>query len=270
MDKDLGKESLLSYDRVENWFKQYVRRFDSEDPAVQENIDLKAEHTRKVCEAIRDIGKSLDLCEEDLCLAEICALLHDIGRFEQYSRYKTFADSRSENHALLGVRIIQDSGILDVLDVSAAGLIVRAVECHNRARLPEEEPERTLFFIKLLRDADKVDIWRVVTEYYRSSGNNRNRTIELDLPDDDFVSDPVYESLMNGQIVQMTDIRTLQDFKLLQIGWIYDLNFQRTFQIVRERKYIEAIRDALPRNSCRIKESYERARAHLERNCSIC
>jgi hypothetical protein len=96
------------------------------------------------------------------------------------------------------------------------------VRYHNRASLPVGEEERCLFFLKMLRDADKIDIWRVVTDYYQNAGNKRNRTIELGLPDVDGVSGPVYESLMNGKIAQMADLKTLNDFKLLQIGWVYD------------------------------------------------
>jgi len=229
-------------------------------------MDLKAEHTRRVCEAIVNIGASLDLSREDLCIAEVCALLHDIGRFEQYKRYRTFSDYKSEDHAALGAKIIRANRAMQHLEPAVADIVVRVVRYHNRAALPVGEEKRCLFFLKMLRDADKIDIWRVVTEYYQNAGNNRNRTIELGLPDIDRVSDPVYESLMSGKIVQMADLKTFNDFKLLQIGWVYDINFPRTFQIVREKGYLEIIRDALPRNSARAAEIYERARAHLEGN----
>jgi len=251
--------------RLSSWFEEYTRRFHSHDPAVQESMDLKTEHTRRVCEAARDIGRSLDLSEEDLALAEACALLHDIGRFEQYRRYRTFADHRSEDHADLGVRVIRETQVLKDMDPVAADMILRAVQYHNRASLPEGEPDRFLLFLKLLRDADKVDIWRVVTDYYRHAEEHPSRTIELDLPDTDRVSDAVYEALMNGRLVRMADLETLNDFKLLQIGWVYDLNFHRAFQIVREKKYLEAIRAALPQGSPRVTEIYERARAYLEK-----
>ena len=262
----MSPKSLLP--GLKAWFAEYLHRFDSDDPTVQENMDLKAEHTRKVCEAIRKIGQSLDLSEEDLCLAEASGLLHDIGRFEQYRRYRTFVDHRSENHALLGVKVIQTGRVLDGLDPAGADILIRAVTYHNRAALPEGEPERCLFFLKLLRDADKVDIWRVVTKYYREAGNNRNRAIELDLPNTDGISAPVYEALMNGRLVQTADLKTLQDFKLLQIGWIYDVNFPRTFQIVGEKKYLEAIRETLPKESSRVRDIYERARAYLGQKAS--
>jgi len=209
------------------------------------------------------------LSEEDLCLAEACGLLHDIGRFEQYSKYRTFADYKSENHAILGVKIIRDNGVLDCLEPAAANIVVCAVGCHNMASLPEGESERCLFFLKLLRDADKIDIWRVVTEHYRDAGDNRNRTVELDLPDIDGISAPVYKALMDGKLVQMADLRTLQDFKLLQIGWVYDLNFTRAFHIVQERKFLKAIRNTLPRDSLLVTNVYERACAHLKRNAAV-
>jgi HD superfamily phosphodiesterase len=249
-------------------FQEYVRQFSSDDPVVQQNIDLKAEHTRRVCEAIKNIGASLDLSEDDLCLAEATGLLHDIGRFTQYSRYRTFSDDRSENHALLGVKVIEANRFLEGLEPSAAHIVLRVVGYHNRAALPAGEEERCLFFLKLLRDADKVDIWRVVTQYYQNAGNRRNRSIELDLPDIDRISDEVYEDLMKGRPVRMADLRTLNDFKLLQIGWIYDVNFSRTFRIVQDRKYLETIRDAISGQSSSILEIYGRALAYLEAGAS--
>ena len=201
-------------------------------------------------------------------MAEASALMHDIGRFEQYEKYGTFADYRSENHAALGVKVIKENRILDGLDPAKAGIITRIIGYHNRFSLPVEEEERCLFFLKLLRDADKADIWRVVTDYYQNAGNKRNQTIELDLPDIDRISDPVYNALMKGELAQMSDLNTLNDFKLLQIGWIYDVNFQRTFQIVKKNRYLEKIRDALPKKSARVSEIYKRAVAYLERNTS--
>ena len=164
----MNAQSLLP--RLRDWFEDYVTQFSSDDPILQENMDLKAEHTRRVCEVIMDIGASLDLSEEELCIAEAAALLHDIGRFEQYSRYRTFSDYRSEDHAALGVKIIQANRVLDGLEPAVADIIVRAVQYHNRVTLPVGEEERCLFSLKLLRDADKVDIWRVVTEYYQNAG----------------------------------------------------------------------------------------------------
>ncbi len=87
----------------------------------------------------------------------------------------------------------------------------------------------------------------------------------MDLPNTPGISDSVCRSLMKGNIVQMRDLKTLNDFKLLQIGWIYDVNFHRTFQIVKEKKYLEQLRQSLPEGSTRIDQIYERAKEYSYR-----
>jgi hypothetical protein len=251
--------------RLRLWFDEYVNQFASSDPCVQENMDLKAGHTRRVCSVVLDIGASLNLTTKDLCTAEAAGLLHDIGRFEQYTKYGTFMDHRSEDHAALGVKVIQKTRVLDQLSAFDSEIIMQVVGAHNRAALPAGADEQVLFFLKIVRDADKIDIWRVVTSYYRNSSRQRNHALELDLPDRPHISEPVYEALMKGRLVKMKDLKTVNDFKLLQMGWIYDLNFPRAFQIARENGYLESIRDAISFKTSRISDVYTRARSHLDR-----
>jgi hypothetical protein len=130
--------------------------------------------------------------------------------------------------------------------------------------VPEDVGSKFLLVLRMLRDADKIDIWRVVTEYYHRRGSGRNHAVELDLPDTGDISDAVYEALMEGKSVKMADLRELNDFKLLQIGWVFDLNFKRSFEMVREKKYLEAIRDVLPRDDRRVREIFSKARGHLD------
>ena len=230
------------------WFFNYVQGFKQGDKDLQQNILLKEEHTKKVCREILALSDELGLTDDEKRLAEIIALFHDIGRFEQYARYNTFVDRRSANHAELGVKILQKFIVLDNLEKPMKSLILRTIRYHNRAELPREETETCLFFAKLLRDADKLDIWRVVTEYYHQNDGKRNDAIELDLPDTPEFSDAVYQDLMNKEIVNVHDIKNLNDFKLLQIGWIYDINFIPALIAVNSRGYLERIRDVLPKS----------------------
>ncbi len=234
-------------EKFEDWFNNYVQQFKSGDPSWLPNVILKEEHTKRVCREILDIGREIGLDDQDLCLAKVIALFHDVGRFEQYARYQTFVDRKSTNHAALSVKVVKENGVLDSLDKSTRDLILRAILYHNRLALPERETERCLFFAKLLRDADKLDIWRVVTDYYRRKDKKRNTAIELDLPDTPGISDDVYRDLMEGKIVHVLHLRNLNDFKVLQCSWVYDINFEQTFRRIQERGYLEMIRDALPR-----------------------
>ncbi|MHC1631251.1 MAG: HD domain-containing protein [Methanotrichaceae archaeon] len=251
-------------DDLKKWFASYVQMFKSGDADQQQNIALKEEHTKGVCKEILDIGKKLGLGEEDLCLAEVMALFHDIGRFEQYARYRTFADHRSVDHGEFGAKILQESGVLDRLDETTRDLILRAISYHNRAFLPQNETKTCLFFTKLLRDADKLDVLRVVTDYYSQKNGERNSALELGLPDTPGISDEVYEDLMEERIVAITHLKNLNDFKLLLVGWIYDINFVPTFQIVQKRCYLKMVRDALP-ESKKIDEIFDTLQSYLDK-----
>jgi hypothetical protein len=259
----IDKEVLSA---LKAWFAKYVKTFRSEDPVTQQNMDMKEYHTRRVCTEIIDIGKSMDLIQKDLHLAEVIALLHDVGRFVQYARYGTFLDLRSEDHAQLGIKILRENSVLKGIDPSTRQLILCAIAYHNHTELPKGETERCLFFTKLLRDADKLDIWRVVTDYYSKRNETHNEVIELGLPDTPEISDEVFKELMAGKSVKVERLKTLNDLKLLQMGLVYDINFPRTFQLIRERAYLEMIRDVLPRSQKTLKV-YSRVQSYLEENC---
>jgi hypothetical protein len=255
-------DRVRDVNEIRDWFARYVRPFKSGSEADRRNIILKEEHTFRVCDEILYIGEQLGLTDGMLRLAAIAALLHDVGRFEQYARYRTFVDGRSEDHAKLGVELLKRHNVLKGLAASDAKLILRAIECHNRASLPRGEAERTLFFIKLLRDADKLDIWKVVTDYYRLANGVRNSAIELDLPDAPEISDEVCSDLMEGRIADIAHVRTLNDFKLLQVAWVFDVNFNPTFRRIKERRYLEMIRAVLPRTG-EIEAIFDVAQRHL-------
>ena len=245
MEIILAQESVAD---LKKWFTSYVQTFKYKDIELQRNIDLKKDHTRRVCKEILNLGEQLGLNDDALRLAEIIALLHDIGRFEQYARYKTFMDGKSENHAELGVKILEKHEVLKQFDEATKDVILRSIQYHNRASLPREETETCLFFTKLLRDADKLDIWKVVTDYYHRKDEKRNGAIELDLPDTPGFSEEVYRDLINKKIVDIKHVKNLNDFKLLQIGWIFDINFKPTLRYIKERRYLEMIRDVLPKS----------------------
>ena len=253
MQIKVSRESLAE---IKNWFTDYVHAFKKGDPAIRDNIGLKENHTRRVCEEILELGKSLGLTEEELNLAEIIALLHDVGRFEQYARYRTFKDSKSENHAELAVKIIEEKQILKHLCNDTQDVIIYSIRHHNYPNLPEGERENLLFYSKLLRDADKLDIWKVVTDYYSRKDGKRNTALELELPDSPGYSEEVAYDLKNKKSVLMKYVRNLNDFKLLQAGWVFDINFEPSLEMVKQRRYLEKIREALP-ESTEIDEIFE-------------
>ncbi|MDI9571515.1 MAG: HD domain-containing protein [Pseudomonadota bacterium] len=246
---DINRNGYISEPQLidlKNWFSRYVHSFKSSDPVVTQALALKVDHSLRVCDEIRNIGGQIALADGEMRLAEAMALVHDIGRFNQYFFYKTFVDKKSADHAQLGVAALRDGNALAGIDAGTSELILKAVSYHNRLHIPQDEGPTCVFFTKLLRDADKLDIYHLLSTYYYSHDAERSAAVELDLPDSSDVSDEILDTLLAREMVRMEQLRCLNDFKLLQMAWVYDLNFQPTFQLVYRRKYLESIRDTLP------------------------
>ncbi len=238
-----------NFQEIKSWFEHYVNRFHSDDPAFQQNIELKRKHSYKVWENAADLGRHVPLSSNDQLIIETAGLLHDIGRFEQFERYGTFSDKKSEDHGSLRVKVLKEKDVLAELKEQEREEVHTAIEWHNKKEVPADLDGRRELFTRLLRDADKLDIWRVVTEYYCSLDGEENNTLQLDLPDEPDINQQNIDDLLNGRMADLGNLRTLNDFKLLQIGWVYDLNFPRSYQLLKEREYLGTIFDSLPQTN---------------------
>lgn len=154
----------MERERTRKAFAQYVELYDSSDAKIY----LKIRHTYRVAELCEKIGCSLGLSGDALDAAWLCGMLHDVGRFEQIRRYGTFEDAKSVDHAKLGVKILfgnEKEAYRKFTDLEGYDDIVcTAIDWHSAYRLPEELDERTKMYCQILRDADKIDIFRVNLE----------------------------------------------------------------------------------------------------------
>jgi len=233
------------FDNLKQLFLDYAETFIDSD-MEDSPYELKKRHTLRVCQEILELGKELKIGQDELILAQTMALFHDIGRFEQFKTYKTFLDSASENHATLGLKIIESQGMLNFLPFKEKKLITESIGFHNGADLPMDRDDKTLFFMGLLRDADKLDIWQVVIDHYLDPGSCKNNFIELGLKDDKEYSTEAFQAIFQQSIVRSAAVKRLNDFKLMQISWVFDLNFGPTFKRVKERRYVEKIASTMP------------------------
>jgi putative nucleotidyltransferase with HDIG domain len=238
------KKEIVTH--LNNWFLDYTQKFKTNDQEFNYHIILKEKHTLRVVQEILYIGRELHLKDEDLQIAELAALFHDIGRFEQLKQFKTYVDRLSVNHAELGVQILNDLRVLKELDDMSRSIVTESVRLHNKAFLPSTTEPRTLFFTKLVRDADKLDIFKIAIDYYSQPHSNSDGVVMLHLPDTPEVSDQICESLIAGKLASYDFLKTLNDFKLLQIGWAYDINFLPTYKRLKEKRYLELIYNTMP------------------------
>ncbi|WP_250546381.1 HD domain-containing protein [Geobacter sulfurreducens] len=239
----LDEEGLAS---LKKWFLGYCRSFYTSREEDNRNIRLKEEHTEQVCAFMDILTLDLGLDPGERRLAGVVALLHDVGRFEQYRCYGTFRDSESENHGTLGVRVLTGEGVLDGLAPEERRMILGGVALHNVFRIPDaiDGPARRL--LHLVRDADKLDIWRVFLEFYGLPPEEQASAVGLGFPDLPVCTPGVVETVMRGELVNLATLKTLSDFKLLQLSWVFDLNFAVSRRLVAERNYVEQMAATLP------------------------
>jgi len=257
----MDKEDLTAF---EEWFVGYVRSYYTGDEVHDMPIRLKEDHTERVRREIVSLGRTLDLSPHEMLLAETSALFHDLGRFKQYAVYGTFKDAQSEDHAALGLRELSRHHVLSKCSKKERAVICKAIGLHNRRTLPEEGDVTALFFARLLRDADKLDIWRVFVDYYAGRFGAANETIVWGLPDEALCSPEILAALEREEMANTKDMVTLCDYKLLQISWVFDLNFTAACREVENRKYVDTIAATLPKKK-EIEAAVHKVRLYLTR-----
>ncbi|MBN2212984.1 MAG: HD domain-containing protein [Bacteroidales bacterium] len=213
----------------------------SDDTLCNSHIEIKRVHTLMVCEEIKSLAEETGLSTEKARLAYIIALFHDIGRFRQFQQYRTFDDSRSVNHAALSVDIIKSDGFLEHIPETFHELIFQTILNHNIPFVDGYENSETELFTKLLRDADKLDILRVITS------DDLRHVLEWEEKTDSYrVPDTILQRFRDHQIVTLDLVRSVNDLRMVRISWIFDINFSLTIQKIKERKYLEKLFGLIP------------------------
>lgn len=228
------------------WFEDYTSSFHCPDAEIEKNIILKLAHTYRVCENITVIARSLGMKEEDVALAKALALFHDVGRFEQLRGFGSFNDSLTVDHALLGLKVINSSGVLSILPKRERNLIRKSIWHHNKYQIPISEKADVALFSRLIRDADKLDILGIVALHFETRDQHPNQALDFGLIDELWLTEEVVSDILQGKMVRIAALKTLGDMRLMYLSWIFDINFPATIACLKEKGYLERLLSGLP------------------------
>lgn len=222
--------------KITEEFDRYASGYNLNDPKNR----LKYDHTYRVAELCDAIAESIDLPQEDRDLAWTAGMFHDIGRFEQVTRYHTFIDKDSVNHAELSADLLFSEGLVQRFledGVEELAILEKAVRWHNRLHLPEKRTEREHLFASILRDADKIDILRVNCETPREEIYN--------LPPEAFsetlLTEEVYQDICHRRPVDRAFSKTGVDFIMGHIAFMFDLEYSESRRIIRRQGYLDQL-----------------------------
>lgn len=247
---------------VINAFAEYVRNYDPSDGKIK----LKIDHTYRVAGLCQRIAESLGLSEPDVDIAWLLGMLHDIGRFEQIRRFGTFNDVQSVDHAEFGADLLFKEGLIrkfaegyyEECELARSGneeaeqiiknnehhnkdtgLLEMAIRQHNKYRVKEDLTERQRMFCDILRDADKVDIFKVNADipmeiiYDVTTEELKNGVITKE----------VLESFYKKETVLKSVRRSAVDHIVGHISLLFELVYKESYRQAREQGYVYKLLD---------------------------
>lgn len=253
---------VINRKNVINAFAEYVRNYDPSD----EKIKLKIDHTYRVAGLCQRIAESLGLSEPDVDIARLLGMLHDIGRFEQIRRFGTFNDAQSVDHAEFGADLLFKEGLIrkfaegyyEECELAEpenqedeqiiknnehhnkdTGLLEMEIRQHNKYRVKEDLTERQRMFCDILRDADKVDIFKV----------NADIPMEIiyDVTTEELkngiITKEVLESFYKKETVLKSVRRSAVDHIVGHISLLFELVYKESYRQAKEQGYVYKLLD---------------------------
>lgn len=251
------------YKNTLGWFSDYVRCFLDSPPEVHDNIVLKLQHSIAVAREMEALARSLALDEAGVVLAKTMGLLHDVGRFQQFMQFRTFVDKRSVDHGRLGAEIIENHHTLNGVDENIRHIVCWVLRVHNRNAMPPVPDKAYSFFGGMLRDADKLDIFRITLSFYQSGGYRGPSMGLSGCSRSNAISPAVASAIQDRRMVDMDHVQSWQDTLMLRMSWVFDINFKPTFERLHQRKYLEALCRLLPPTD-QVKRLYALIRQRVE------
>ena len=224
---------MIDIQKALNEYNNYIKNYNLKD----EKTSAKVAHMLRVKENSKMIAKSLNLNNEDVQLAELIGLLHDIGRFEQLKRYNTYLDKKSVNHGEFGVKILFEEGLIRnfITDNTYDEIIKKAIINHNRNKIENGLNERELLHAKIIKDADTIDI------LYMAVIEKPEVVYESDNIEKETFTDELFNEFMNNELLDYSKIKTHADIIITHFKYIFNMNFKYSFLLIKEKKYLEKI-----------------------------
>lgn len=239
----------MDLDQHLHWFEEYVESRIRKAGPDSAPLLIKLEHTRNVLANARLIADAERLDATLTRAAALAALYHDLSRFDQYLVYRTFKDKDSRNHGAWSVKLLKTEARLAGESRPFRLMVQTAIGMHNRRTLPQSVTGPTLLISNVVRDADKLDILRVM-DAHLASHKPYNPTVVLGLPDDPHLSAPVViDAAMSGNAASYADLRSVNDFRVLLGSWFFGMNFRSSRDLFVSAGHAARILRALPENA---------------------
>ena len=224
---------IVNLEKAKTEFLKYTENYD----LTNENIRRKQGHSIRVMNISKQIAVELNLSDDQIQIAALIGLLHDIARFEQYTQYQTYNDNRSFDHGDYGGEILNKDMRKYIKTDKYDKLIKMAIKNHNKFEIEEGLNEEESLFAKIIRDADKIDIlYEAVSMFWNGEEKDINNTE---------ISSKVMEKIEERELIKRDKNKAFCgiDKVMSVLAFIFDINYKPSFKIIKENDYINKIID---------------------------
>ncbi len=231
---------------LQRWFDAYVDRFRQPSGSLEPMLELKYVHCGRVAGVAEGIAADLGWPADEVRLARTVGLLHDVGRFSQFRQFGTYHDPVSVDHGQRGCEVLAAERALEPCPEDLARLIRSTVRLHNARVLPPALGPAAGRFVRLVRDADKIDALRIFDEAIETGSLQDNPEICWNMPRHGPLSQRLLEDLGQGRIGSYAEVKSVDDFQLVLLSWAFDLQFPPARRRARAAGYFDRMLGRLP------------------------
>lgn len=141
------RQTIQNYN---NTFWNLIKKYELNE----NNILRKVIHSFDVAKNCFSVACNKRLKENERNLCYLIGLLHDIGRFEQWTKFKTYDDNQSVDHGELSYDILNnlDCECLFNLNKDEVNILKESIRFHTKPYLGKNK--KTIKFNDILKDSD--------------------------------------------------------------------------------------------------------------------
>lgn len=224
---------MFNIENARKAFKEYIKNYNLNDG----KIALKVAHILRVSSISKKIAIALNLSEEDVYLAELIGLLHDIGRFEQVKRFNTFIDKDSINHGEYAIEILFNQNLIEKFNIDEQyySIIKTAILNHNKSNIDKGLTYKELLHAKIIRDSDKIDIFHVLLT------DSIENTYGCKSLKDETFSDEIIREFKEDHVIDYKQRKTFGDIWISHIAYVFDFYFKNSYILTKENDYFNKL-----------------------------
>jgi len=260
-DTTMVKENVRT---ARDFFESYTAKFlNNTDANLAASMLLMKDHSLRVATLSAQIAANLELEEDRVLLSEMIGLLHDVGRFEQLQTDGSFDDQKSEDHGETALSLLNEQDFYLALPEKQQKIITAVIRNHTKEAISLKDDEQNIQFSQILRDADKLDLWKICVENLQRNGTFKLDSISWNLPHISTVNRMILKNIRNNKPVRKKDVQSVNDFKLMVMSMVFDLNFRYSFQLLSEKQWIKKLYDSMSKRD-EVIDAYRELRLFIE------